>query len=186
MSESNRRTWKKRLLDESNYKRHLPHIEVAGSTYYTTSCTDDRLILAPEERTLAMSAIHYHDNGKYDLHAAVVMPDHFHLIMRPLEQDNGLTWMLDEIFHSIKSYSAKQILNLRHSLDEVGRGRPTYATNVQRVKRVVWQDENFDHIIRNEKDYREKLLYLCDNPVRAGLVEKPEDYQWLYVKPGIL
>jgi hypothetical protein len=38
------------------------------------------------------------------------------------------------------------------------------------------------HIIRNEKDYYEKLRYLIMNPVEAGLVSRAEDYRWLYYK----
>lgn len=35
-----------------------------------------------------------------------------------------------------------------------------------------------DHGVRNEQDFMEKLDYIHKNPVRAGLVEKPEDYPW--------
>jgi len=97
------------------------------------------------------------DTKKYALDAVVVMPDHFHMILRPLEKSSGGYYSLREIFHSIKSFTAHKI--------EGG---------------VVWQDENFDHLIRNGEDYDEKLQYLIWNPVKSGLVNSPWDYTWLY------
>ena len=66
--------------------------------------------------------------------------------------------------HSIKSYSANRIQRL------VGR------------KGNVWQDENYDRIIRDEEEYLEKMNYVANNPLKAGLVDKPEDYRWLFLE----
>jgi hypothetical protein len=46
----------------------------------------------------------------------------------------------------------------------------------------VWQDESFDHVLRGDETLRETIDYIRQNPVRKGLVEKPEDYQWLWVE----
>jgi REP element-mobilizing transposase RayT len=104
-----------------------------------------------------MQTLRLHDGVKYELDAAVVMPDHLHLLLKPLPKKNGF-YSLSEIFHSIKGFVAH-------------RGSGT-----------LWQDDNYDHIIRNEKDHNEKLIYLINNPVEAGLVERYQDYRWLYVK----
>jgi hypothetical protein len=45
---------------------------------------------------------------------------------------------------------------------------------------AVWQDEAFDHIIRREDLLRDKVEYLCQNPVRKGLVRTPDEYPWLW------
>jgi len=139
-------------------RRRLPHMQHKGSMYFTDSNTSDRQELSDEERDIVFSSIKFLDGKKYDLEAAVVMPDHFHLLMSPLPKGKGV-YSLSEIFHSIKSFSSHQI----------DRG-------------TLWQDENYDHLIRNEADYLEKFRYLVDNPVVAGLVEKAEDYRWLYYK----
>ena len=41
---------------------------------------------------------------------------------------------------------------------------------------IVWQDGFFDHRIRNDAGFFEKAAYIRNNPVRANLVEKPEDW----------
>jgi REP element-mobilizing transposase RayT len=42
----------------------------------------------------------------------------------------------------------------------------------------VWQDSFWDKILYNERMLRQKLNYMHRNPVRAGLVENPEDYPY--------
>lgn len=40
----------------------------------------------------------------------------------------------------------------------------------------AWQDGFFDHLLRSGESYSEKWNYVRMNPVRAGLVERPEDW----------
>jgi hypothetical protein len=47
----------------------------------------------------------------------------------------------------------------------------------------VWQEESFDHVLRNDGSFQEKLEYIRQNPVRRGLIAKPEDYRWLWLAP---
>jgi len=47
---------------------------------------------------------------------------------------------------------------------------------------VHWQRDFFDHRLRNDENFVEKAHYIRMNPVRKGLVVKPED--WPYVLPG--
>jgi len=45
----------------------------------------------------------------------------------------------------------------------------------------VWLDENYDRIIRDNKEFQEKMNYIINNPVKANLVESANDYKWLYI-----
>jgi len=62
----------------------------------------------------------------------------------------------------IKSASAHQI---NRALNRVGQ---------------IWQHESFDHVLRREESIEAKVQYICENPVRAGLVKSPEEYPWLW------
>jgi len=42
------------------------------------------------------------------------------------------------------------------------------------------QDESFDHVSRRAENLEQKIDYVRQNPVRKGLVERPEDYKWLW------
>jgi hypothetical protein len=44
----------------------------------------------------------------------------------------------------------------------------------------VWQEESFDHVLRSNESLSEKVNYICQNPVRAGLVGRETDYRWLW------
>jgi len=44
----------------------------------------------------------------------------------------------------------------------------------------VWQEESFDRALREEEQFTEKLYYMLENPVRAGLVDNPLDYPWIW------
>jgi REP element-mobilizing transposase RayT len=96
------------------------------------------------------------------LHVAVVMPDHVHLVLTPLCTETGETYCFEEILGGIKGASAHSI---NKALKRSGR---------------VWQDESFDHVARCQESLEQKIEYVCRNPVRNGLVRRPEDYKWLW------
>lgn len=97
----------------------------------------------------------YRNRMQFELYGYVIMPDHFHALIRP----QGSTTISD-IMRSIKSYSSKQIAEARGR-----RGR-------------VWQSRFYEHVIRNGQGLLTKLEYLHNNPVRGGLVENPHDYEF--------
>jgi REP element-mobilizing transposase RayT len=81
------------------------------------------------------------------------MPDHAHLLLQPLAE-----WNLAKFFQGMKGFTARQI--------------NTWSER----KGTFWQDESFDHLVRNERDWLDKFTYIHDNPVKAGLVSRPQDY----------
>lgn len=169
------------------YRRNLPHWEQPGSFYFITFRTNKNFVLPEETRNIVIDSIKYHNGKKYALYACLIMPDHVHLILQSLEKDKDSYYSIAEIMHSIKSYSAKEIIKL---LRDTGLKPGTLGTGETPVVPIpvpltIWLDENFDRIIRNEKEYLEKMNYIVNNPLKKGLVEKPEDYKWLYVKGWI-
>ncbi len=94
------------------------------------------------------------------------MPEHVHLLLTPLEDEEGWPNGLPAILKAIKGTSARSINKL------LGSDGP------------VWQEESFDHVLRSQESLEEKLEYIRQNPVRRGLANKPEDYRWLWVKQG--
>jgi REP element-mobilizing transposase RayT len=147
-----------------DYRRMLPHYQKAGRALFVTFC---KLIPTPFTSS-ARDAILDHclrDNGRrYKLHAGVVMPEHVHLLLTPLQDAKGWAYGLPAILKLIKGASARSVNNL------LGSDGP------------VWQEESFDHVLRSQEGLDEKLEYICQNPIRRGLVKKPEDYQWLWVE----
>ena len=50
----------------------------------------------------------------------------------------------------------------------------------QGITSSVWEEESFDHVLRSDESWEEKREYIRQNPVRAGLVKRAEDYLWLW------
>ena len=139
------------------YHRMLPHYQKAGRTLFLTFCKANRIAFSPEARDAILTHC-LHDNGKrYDLHAAVVMPDHVHLLLLPLRDEKGWPYSLPAILKQLKGTSARSVNKLLHS------------------SAPVWQEESFDHVLRSQESFDDKLEYLRQNPVRRALVRRPED-----------
>lgn len=141
------------------YRRCLPHYQKDNRVWFITYATWHRWLLPDIARRLALDSCLRANGRKYDLYAAVAMPDHVHLICLPLAP---------EITRTIKSEAAHRI---NEALGRTGR---------------VGQDESFDHILRGKESLTKKMRYILKNPVRAGLVLEPQDYCWLWWDRSIL
>src|SRR5215467_4391768 len=91
------------------YRRNLPHIEKDDRPHFITFDTYGRWILPPIARDLALQHC-LHDNGsKMNLHVAVIMPDHVHIIFTPLRDKTNESYTFEEIVGSIKGASCHSI-----------------------------------------------------------------------------
>jgi len=128
-------------MDEVKAKDNCPHLQTPQSTYFVTFRCRDGMSQPDEAKEIVMSAIRYWDEQRIDLDAAVVMPDHVHVIFRILEDRP-----LGAVLQSIKGFSAHAINRLLAR------------------KGALWLDESFDHIIRHEHEWEEKVAYIRNNP----------------------
>ena len=115
-----------------------------------------RFLGRPEIADLVVSAILYRDRNlqHYRHHSYAVMPNHFHLLVTP-------RIAVSKLMQSLKRFTACQ------SNQILGRtGQP------------FWQDESYDRLVRNDREFRRIVQYIEMNPVRAGLVTAPEMFPW--------
>lgn len=99
------------------------------------------------------NALKYFDGERYRLLAWVIMPNHVHVV---IEQIEG--YRLSDVVHSWKSYSANEI------------------NACLRKSGPLWAPDYFDRFIRNEEHYSSVLHYIENNPVKAGLATRAEDW----------
>ena len=104
------------------------------------------------------SLLHNHKKD-YTAYCFCIMPNHFHIIFRQLENARSI----DKIMKSIKGFSAREINKLLNR------------------KGSIWQSESFDHIVRDEDEFYRDMNYVIMNPVKAGLVENWRDWKFTYV-----
>ncbi len=149
------------LSGRSAYQRRLPHYQSDFRTYFVTFATKDRAVLPAIARDIVFRQIV--ECALYHLHVAVVMPDHVHFVATPHCDRGGVSTMaIREILRRIKGASSREV-NL--TLNRSG---------------VLWRDEAFDHELRHDESLAQKCEYVRQNPVRKGLVTRPEDYRWLW------
>jgi REP element-mobilizing transposase RayT len=147
-----------------DYRRRLPHIQKPGRPLFITFCKLNHDPFPDPARDLILQHC-LHDNGKrYFLYAAVVMPEHMHLLFTPLQDTQGWPFELYKTMKLIKGVSARSI------------------NKFMDTKGPVWQEESFDHVLRSHESLLQKAKYIRQNPVRRGLVENPEEYRWLWIE----
>lgn len=137
--------------------RRLDRVFSAAPVYFVTACTHSR------EPWLACPGIHQSliafcsraaERGAF-VGRYVLMPDHVHLFVAFRPGTVTLSgWMK----------------SLKNSLSKVLRAMGKLSPH--------WQDGFFDHILRSSESYEQKWLYVRDNPVRAGLVSRSEDWPY--------
>jgi len=202
-------------MKEMFRRRHLPHWDMPGATYFVTACLADSIpaqgllnlrnfekqLLAsrpkdhsldwrelvwkkvfiereklldhdpavrhlerPELAKIVADALRHFNGERYELIAWVIMPSHFHWLFRPLE-----SWAAtlppersarQAIMHSIKSFTA------HHCNAILGRSG------------CFWQQESFDHCVRDDAELERIFDYIEHNPVKAGLCNRREEWPY--------
>ncbi len=150
------------LARKYSYRRTLPHLQEDERPVFVTFPTLNRWKLPEEARRCALQGCLEEHGRTMTLHAAIVMPDHVHLIFTANRKPDGWNFSLPEILQAVKSRSARAVNTALHCTGP------------------VWQQESFDHVLRSNESLGEKVDYVCMNPVRAGLVRDWREYQWLW------
>ncbi len=142
------------------HRKNLPH-EVPswvpeGAVYFLTVCCAERITntLARQEiaQALFASMRFRQEQGQWWVHLCLLMPDHLHALIS-FNREVRIPRMIGDW---------KRYLTLTQKID--------------------WQQDFFEHRIRNDDEYSEKWSYICQNPVRAGFVTDPK--VWPYVWMG--
>ncbi len=104
---------------------------------------------------IAQNALLHFEGERYALHAWVVMPNHLHVLFTP-----KAGWEMSQITQAWKSFTAHECNKMLQRTGE------------------FWQREPFDRFIRDETHFATAIAYIENNPVKAGLCERAEDWQW--------
>jgi REP element-mobilizing transposase RayT len=118
------------------------------------------------ERTLAEmmenTLLHF-DADRYHLLAWVVMPNHVHALLQPIDG-----WTAGRISASWKKFAARKICEFRRKANqEIGvPGAP------------VWHRECWDRYMRDERHLQQTIEYIHQNPVKARLAPTAEAWPW--------
>ncbi len=88
------------------------------------------------------------------IYAHVLLYEHFHFLINPAKGN------ISKVMHSLKISFSKEYKKI-HNIEE----------NIR-----LWQYRFWDHIIRDENDFKTYFDYIHYNPVKHRLVKRPEDF----------
>jgi len=113
------------ILEKYRYRRRLPHLQKADADLFVTFCTGARRVLPEKARDIVLEHC-LREAGvarapspaktspknlpsRIHLHAVVVMPDHVHILLKPLRDANGWPFPLVDILQCFKGATAHRI-----------------------------------------------------------------------------
>ena len=133
-----------------------PECYRAGDGFLITLCSENKLPILVEEpvRPVLLKLLQDQAAAKNGpVHAFVVMPDHLHILFAS-EKDmvQWVAWF---------------------------KARVTFFAKKAGMKQQIWQKSFHDHGVRLPDKVEEIIKYMRENPVKAGFVEREEDWPWM-------
>lgn len=123
---------------------------------------------------MVIDSLRHRDGRIYRLDTYCIMSNHVHVVFAPFLNERDLSEErtsakltfksrqppLDAIMHSLKSFTAQEANKL---IGRVG---------------AFWEAESYDHVIRTQEEFDRVVAYVLNNPVKAGLVRRWQDWPW--------
>ena len=148
----------------ANYRR----VYQSGGCYFFTVVTYKRQPLLSSEVAIArlrQSFLYARKKLPFEIDSIVILPDHLHCIWQlPMGDDD-----FSERWRFIKYYFS------------VG----MKADQNHRREKSIWQRRFWEHLIRDENDWRHHMDYIYYNPVKHGYVSRPIDWPYSSFKRDV-
>ncbi|MEO6333527.1 MAG: transposase, partial [Pyrinomonadaceae bacterium] len=136
----------------------------------------------PRVAEIVTEGLHYRNPKVYSLHAFCVMSNHVHAVFTPNLTMESLTEVrgpgrlrfesaeptMDAIMKSLKGYTAYK------------------ANRVLNRMGSFWEEESYDHEVKNTEEFYRIVRYVLNNPVKAGLVGHWTDWKWSYCRENLI
>ena len=148
-------------LDEmTSYRRNF---FPGGSFFFTVNLVDRKLsLLTTHVELLRVAFRETRQRHPFTIDAIVILPDHLHAIWTMPDGDANFAtrWRL------IKSTFSRKLV----------RNELVSASRASKGERGIWQRRFWEHLIRDDGDYRRHVEYCYINPVKHGLVKRVRDW----------
>lgn len=153
---------------------------VPGGCYFFTVVTANRRPIFTDQatvRVLRQAFRHVMKKRPFVLNAMVVLPDHLHCVWTLPNEDSdySLRWRL------IKTWFTKHCDNRLKIQPDSSRSR--------KGEQFIWQHRFWEHVLRDEADFKIHIDYIHYNPVKHGYTQRPGDWRYTsflkYVDAGV-
>lgn len=141
-------------LDANELEKQIRTEKIIRIEGYLDAGHGSSILKNAEFAFVLKNALKHFDGNRYVLLCWCIMPNHVHALIKTL------SYPLDKIVKSWKSYSAREI------------------NKISGASGGLWHREYFDRYIRDGKHLKEVSEYIEMNPVKAGMVKNKEDWQY--------
>ncbi len=149
--------YKKRFYEEQ--KRHYLRFD---SYLDSKILNEPHWLKIPELAEVVAESLHHFDGQYYELFAYCIMSNHVHVLLKMMHHSP----MLWKVLQGIKKYSARVI---NKKIGRTGR---------------FWARGSYDHVVR-QNEFDRILSYILNNPVKAGIVQRWDQYPFNYCREDL-
>ena len=141
----------------------LRRVHVRDAFYFVTASTRRRqpVLVDAAADAVVRAFSRLRDEKRAGVLAYVVMPDHLHALLEPAGHAE-----IGAVMKYVKRIAGNRIRRLGHA------GR-------------LWEARFYDRVMRDEVELMSAVRYIHENPVRAGLCPRPEDWRWGTASPAV-
>ena len=154
-------------LSEQEWEDHKHRLLFARLDRWLDGCPMVKHLEQPPLAEEVRRSVYHFAEQRYHLLAYVIMPSHLHWVFQPLPQCRGHLVDAGEkrpprevIMHSLKSFTG------------------TVCNRLLQRQGPFWQDESYDHWIRDDDELLRIIEYVEQNPVKAGLVRGADEWRF--------
>jgi putative transposase len=123
-----------------------------------------RWLEEPAIAQMLADSLHFRHGRVYDLDTLCIMPTHVHVVFSPRRTSTNKPHALSSKVQSLKGYTAHE------------------ANKILCREGAFWHHESYDHVIRDAEEHERIVKYILNNPVKASLIDKWQDWRWSYTK----
>jgi putative transposase len=147
-------------------------ISIDTPVYFFTSVAHDRLPIFRTDKLKQIACDAFAEARKSAgllLLAYVIMPDHYHIIAGGEREPS-------DVLRYLNGISAKRIIDHLKENAPASLEKLKMFEKKRGYKHSVWEHHSDTFLVTNESMLMDKAHYIHQNPVKAGLVEHPDDY----------
>jgi len=175
------------MLNESEerpVRRHPVHgikyVEGQSTIIFETICVKQRLQVLANDRFHAAFRSMATESTDWLIGRYVIMPDHIHLFAADVGNatpyENWIKYLKSQLTRKVRPTTRGRGSRQAAARSSNSNSPDPIASDASRFPSFRWLTDHWDTRVRSRDAYEEKWLYVLNNPVRQGLVAKPEDW----------
>lgn len=155
----------RKVFEESNFPSNskeyemMKYLFIEADKYLDNHSNGPYWLLDDTVASIVANSLHYGHNKWYLLHCFSIMSNHVHVLLKHIESAPLLSKIL-QMHKGFTGIECNKVLNRSGQF---------------------WEEESYDHVVRDSVEFERVKNYILNNPVKAGFVKHWRDWKWNYM-----